>query len=282
MSNGFVNIRGERFPLDQVLFVEPNDPSKNAGNIPNPERFNGRVVFTDGTSKLIEQTPDRFAKDHGFRLLGGPDGVGVNPAIKISIQPFDAEAARSKNPDFQPERAFASRLSWSAGSKLLQADPETAATALLGKNALTIRGERFSLDHVLLVEANDPSKNAGTIPNPERFAGRVLFIDGTSKLIEQSPAQFSDEHNFRHLGGPDNVAVNPAIRFSVREFDLKAAQEKNPGFGPERSFASRLSWPGGSRLLLADADTAATALLTSATRGAARKNGPQAQEPRNE
>jgi hypothetical protein len=108
-NNGLITIRETTVARDNVILVEPFDPARSSG-IPDPGRFAGRALFRDGTSMLTEQTPQQFATDNGFRYLGKPDHVATNPDITFRVQPFHLVEARKKNPEFKPERDFASRL----------------------------------------------------------------------------------------------------------------------------------------------------------------------------
>jgi hypothetical protein len=137
MNNSIITIRDSMIARDNIVLIEPFDPAKGSG-ISNPERFAGRLLFRDGNSMLTEQTPAAFAAEHGFRFLGKPDHIATNPDITFKVQKFDLVQAQSKNPEFQPERSFATRLSWGKGgpgeSRLLQNDPPTvAAVVLLGQ-----------------------------------------------------------------------------------------------------------------------------------------------------
>ncbi len=134
-----------------------------------------------------------------------------------------------------------------------------------------IRGKQIATAQITLVEPFDLAKNT-SIPNPQRFAGRVRLVDGTSLLIEQSPADFARAHGFRFLGAPDNIATNPAVVYRVEKFDLTEAQKKHPEFKPERKFASRLSWGKSDSVLLQnDADTVAAVVLKGQPDRSARK-----------
>ena len=129
---------------------------------------------------------------------------------------------------------------------------------------IEIRGKQISAALIALIEPFDPTTNT-LIPEPERFAGRVRMLDGTSLLTEQTPAAFARANGFRSLGTPDNIATNPAIAYRVEEFDLAKAQERNPEFKPEKSYASRLSWGKGGKgqsvLLENDVETVSAVVL---------------------
>jgi hypothetical protein len=84
---------------------------------------------------LTEKTPAQFAAGKGFRYLGKPDHVATNPDITFRVQAFNVTVARKKNPEFKPDRDYASRLIWGRGgpneSKLLQNDRATVEAAVL-------------------------------------------------------------------------------------------------------------------------------------------------------
>jgi hypothetical protein len=133
-NNGLITIRETSVARDNVILVEPFDPARASG-IPDPQRFAGRVLFRDGTSMLSDKTPAQFAADNGFRYLGKPDHVATNPDITFRVQAFNVTVARKKNPEFKPDRDYASRLIWGRGgpneSKLLQNDRATVEAAVL-------------------------------------------------------------------------------------------------------------------------------------------------------
>src|SRR5271165_4832358 len=105
---------------------------------------------------------------------------------------------------------------------------------------ITIRDMTVARDNVILVEPFDPAR--GGIPDPQRFAGRVVLRDGSTVLTEKTPEQFAGDNGFRYLGKPDHVATNPDITFRVQPFHVMEARKKNPKFKPERDFACRLIW----------------------------------------
>jgi hypothetical protein len=134
MANPIIDIRGKQIASAHIALVESFDPSKNAA-VPDPERFQGRVRLIDDTSLLIEQSPSDFAKQHGLRYLGAPDHIATNPAITYRVEAFDLAKAQERNPDFRPERNFATRVSWGKGGRgesvLLENDPATVAGVVL-------------------------------------------------------------------------------------------------------------------------------------------------------
>jgi len=148
---------------------------------------------------------------------------------------------------------------------------------------IDIRGKKFASALIALVEPFDPTA-ATTIPEPERFASRARMLDGTSILSEQPPAVFARANGFRSLGKPDNIATNPVIAYRVEAFDLAKAQERNPDFKPEKSYASRLSWgkagKGESVLLENDVDTVSAVVLRGQPdRGSRNGAGPAKRAP---
>ncbi|MFY9640781.1 MAG: hypothetical protein WCD20_08325 [Rhodomicrobium sp.] len=129
---------------------------------------------------------------------------------------------------------------------------------------IAIRDTTVARDDVILVEPFDPARSSG-IPDPQRFAGRVVLRDGSSMLTEKKPAEFAAENGFRYLGKPDHIATNPDITFRVQAFNLVVARKKNPEFKPERDFSSRLIWgrggPNESKLLQNDRATVEAVVL---------------------
>ncbi len=136
MANPIIDIRGKKIARSNVTLVEPFDPAK-ASAVPDAERFKGRVRMKDGNSMLIEQAPADFARapDVQFRHLGAPDDIATNPDVTYRVETFDLAEAQRRNPDFQPEREFATRLSWRKGGKgesvLLVNDPDRVAAVVL-------------------------------------------------------------------------------------------------------------------------------------------------------
>ena len=116
------------------------------------------------------------------------------------------------------------------------------------------------VEHIALVEPFDPAtqKNMKT---ERAFQARLVLIDRSSILIEETVATFADKHGFRMLA-EDGIATNPLIHFSVESF---AATED---FKTEKQFQARLLWKDfdekqQSKLLLAAPDT----VLAIAVRG---------------
>jgi hypothetical protein len=129
---------------------------------------------------------------------------------------------------------------------------------------INIRDMTVARDNVILVEPFDPARGGG-IPDPQRFAGRVVLRDGSTVLTEKTPEKFAADNGFRYLGKPDHVATNPDITFRVQPFHMMEARKKNPEFKPERDFACRLIWgsggPNESKLLQNDKATVEAVVL---------------------
>jgi len=105
------------------------------------------------------------------------------------------------------------------------------------------------------------------------FKARVVLIDRQSVLTEETPEAFASAHAFRVLA-EENVATNPAIRFSVETF------EPAEGFESTKLFRTRLSWRDldgntQSKLLLSAPET----VLAIAVAGEGGAEAPRA-EPR--
>jgi hypothetical protein len=146
MANSIIDIRGKKIARSNVTLVEPFDPER-ATAVPDAERFKGRVRMKDATSMLIEQTPSDFARapDVGFRHLGAPDDIATNPDITYRVEAFDLAEAQRRNPEFQPEREFATRLSCGKGGKgesvlLVNGPDHVAAVVLMGQPDRGSRG----------------------------------------------------------------------------------------------------------------------------------------------
>jgi hypothetical protein len=143
MANSIIDIRGKKIARSNVTLVEPFDPER-ATAVPDAERFKGRVRMKDATSMLIEQTPSDFARapDVGFRHLGAPDDIATNPDITYRVEAFDLAEAPQRNPEFQPEREFATRLSWGKGESVLLVNgrDHVAAVVLMGQPDRSSRG----------------------------------------------------------------------------------------------------------------------------------------------
>lgn len=125
-------------------------------------------------------------------------------------------------------------------------------------STLTIGKRIVPLNQIALMEAFDRTANA-RLQSDRPYKARLVLIDRTSILAETEHTALATEHGFRVIA-EDNVAVNPAIRYSVETF------EPTNDFNPEKPYRSRLLWRDGktthSKLLVAEPH-AALALVTN-------------------
>jgi hypothetical protein len=133
-------------PIEQIAMVEPFDPAANPQFKPD-KAFKARIVLINRDSVLTKDTPQEFAKTHGFRMLTD-DTVAINPMISFKIETF------APTDNFKPTRAYATRLMWrdqdgNEQSKLLLSKPETVI-------AVGLRGEA------------DPGPDPGQPDTPRR------------------------------------------------------------------------------------------------------------------
>jgi hypothetical protein len=136
----------------------------------------------------------------------------------------------------------------------------------MSSTTIQIGRKLIPAEHIALVEPFDPAAAAG-INTEKDFRARVVLIDRDSVLTEESPAIFAEVYGFRMLA-TDNVATNPAVRFSVETF------EPAEGFKPSKPFMTRLLWRDGegnaqSKLLL----SAPEVVLAVAVKGEAESVG---------
>ena len=130
-----VPIHRDRVPLSDVVLVEAFSP-KAGTTIANADNFHGTVVLANGRTILSEETPAKFAEQHGFNHLNTMgDDIAVNPKAVLTLEAFDTKAAQDRNPNFiAPKEERLTRLAWGSGgageSKLLRSDPKTAAKSL--------------------------------------------------------------------------------------------------------------------------------------------------------
>jgi hypothetical protein len=123
------------------------------------------------------------------------------------------------------------------------------------------------VEHVALVEPFDPATQKN-MKSERAFQARLVLVDRSSILIEETVAAFAEKHGFRMLA-EDGVATNPLIHFSVESF---AATEDFPTV---KQFLARLLWKDfdeqqQSKLLL----TAPETVLAVAVRGQAEASAP--------
>jgi hypothetical protein len=88
--------------------------------------------------------------------------------------------------------------------------------------------------HIALIEPFDPSAHPG-MKSDRAFKARVVLIDRQSVLTEEPLEGFAAAQGFRFLA-EEQIAINPAIRFSVETF------APTEGFEPSKPFKSRLMW----------------------------------------
>lgn len=69
----------------------------------------------------------------------------------------------------------------------------------------------------------------------KKFASRIVFLDRSSVLSEETPEALSDAYGFRMVVA-DRVDTNPTVSFKVETF------EPTENFAPSRPFSSRLCW----------------------------------------
>lgn len=118
------------------------------------------------------------------------------------------------------------------------------------------------VEHVALVEPFDPATQPN-IKTERAFKTRLVLVDRSSILIEETVEGFAEVHGFRTLA-EDGIATNPLIHFSVEAF---AATDDFPTV---RQFQTRLLWKDfddkqQSKLLLSSPET----VLAIAVRGQA-------------
>jgi hypothetical protein len=126
--NNVITIGKRLIPIEHITFVEPYDPTTNP-KLQTSRDYKSRIVMINRESILTEQTPQTFAKAHGFRLLEA-DQIATNPSIGFRVETFEPADG------FTPSKAFATRLLWrdrdgNDQSKLLLASPETVLAVVL-------------------------------------------------------------------------------------------------------------------------------------------------------
>jgi hypothetical protein len=97
-------------PFEQIVLIEPFDPSSNPDFKPAKE-FKARVVLLNRDTVLTETTPQEFASAQGFRLLT-EDNVAANPAIPFKVESFEPTET------FKPTKPYLTRLKWRRHSGL--------------------------------------------------------------------------------------------------------------------------------------------------------------------
>jgi hypothetical protein len=89
-------------------------------------------------------------------------------------------------------------------------------------------------EQIAFVGPFDPASNPEFKPEKE-FKGRVVLLNRDTVLIETSPLEFSEAHDFHPLA-EDHVAVNPSLAFGVETF---APTET---FKPGKGYRTRIKW----------------------------------------
>jgi hypothetical protein len=134
-----INIGKRLFPLEQIAFVEPFDPTRNP-EFKSDKLFKARVVLLSRDTVLTESDPAEFAELHEFGMLS-EDGIALNPAVDFQVETF------TPTETFKPEKPFVTRLKWrdvvgNEHSKLLLSSAETlVAVALRGEGERRRKGK---------------------------------------------------------------------------------------------------------------------------------------------
>ena len=94
------------------------------------------------------------------------------------------------------------------------------------------------------------------------FKTRVVLLDRTSILAEETPEQLAQDNSFRLVSG-DQVALNPEINFRLESF------APTEGFQPSRPFLSRLIWKDNkgvsqSKLMLSEPEELVSVIVQGA------------------
>jgi hypothetical protein len=100
--------------------------------------------------------------------------------------------------------------------------------------AVTIGKRLVPVAHIALIEPFDPSAHPG-MKSDRPFKARVVLIDRQSVLTEEPLESFAAAQGFRFLA-EEQIAINPAVRFSVETF------APTEGFEPSKPYKSRLMW----------------------------------------
>lgn len=113
-------------PSEQVVYVEPFDPSSSSPGFKPKKEFKSRMVMTNGTSVLVAAPMEEFVEKHGFKLLA-QDQIALNVGpVSLRVEGF------APSEDFNPIKPYRSRLKWRAldnaeHSKLLLMEPALLA-----------------------------------------------------------------------------------------------------------------------------------------------------------
>lgn len=119
-------------------------------------------------------------------------------------------------------------------------------------NTITVGKRLIPVNQIALAEPFEAKENSD-FQSTRAFQTRLVMVDRTSVLAEESVAAFADAQQFR-LVEADGVALNPAVRFRVETFTAPA------DFKSTKPFIARLLWrdldgKDYSKLLLSDPET---------------------------
>jgi hypothetical protein len=101
-------------------------------------------------------------------------------------------------------------------------------------NVIRIAKRIIPIEQIALVEPfvapTDPP-----LRTDKDFKARIVLLDRVSILSEETPEELANANRFRFVGA-DRVGTNPAVAFSVEEF------EPAENFQPTKPFRTRLLW----------------------------------------
>lgn len=102
------------------------------------------------------------------------------------------------------------------------------------QDVITLGKKHVPIEQIVFVEPFDPAANPEFKPQKD-FKARIILLNRDRILSEQTPETFAEANSFRLLT-EDNVAVNPAIAFSVETFT------PTDSFKPVKPYLTRLKW----------------------------------------
>lgn len=128
--SSFLQIGRRLLPRDQVALVEPFDPEASP-KLQTTREFRSRVIMINRDKVLTEQTPEAFAREHGFRRVGEEPFAINSAAVRFRVETFTPAEG------FHPRKSYATRLLWRDAdgndqSKLLLTAPEMVLAAVMG------------------------------------------------------------------------------------------------------------------------------------------------------
>lgn len=137
------------------------------------------------------------------------------------------------------------------------------------QDVITLGKKHVPIEQIVFVEPFDPAANPEFKPQKD-FKARIILLNRDRVLTEQTPEAFAEAYGFRMLA-EDNVAVNPAIEFSVESFT------PTESFKPAKAYQTRLKWRDQkgaeqSKLLL----TAPEVVIAQIVRGQAAETNAEA------